>query len=240
MGVELRVPLAAGLVAELGDHQVLRVLDVGLPSHLLASLGALLGGGDGTRHRPVVRLDEAGIPAHERLKGHALRRREGEVDADAALCILPRRGAARVPGRGHVAGEELTEALAVHRPGESKRLGSPALPGRRLALPGVVVIGAVLVVARRAAHVLAREDLVAQHGALARPPRLATATSPARAVRPPSGRRLSLKPTATVVMADHTSQPRTTCIGLQLYASTKSASTPLASDRARQGHVYGQ
>jgi hypothetical protein len=126
MGVELRVLLPARLVAELRHHQVPRVLHVALAIHLLASLGALLGGGDGSRDRTVVRLDEAGVPTHERLEGHALRRREGEVDADAVLRVQPRRGAARVTVRGDVAGEELTEAPAVHRPREPEILGSPA------------------------------------------------------------------------------------------------------------------
>jgi hypothetical protein len=61
------------------------------PFDLLARLGSLLRDVEGARDRSVVRLDNRAIPTYERLERHALGRREGKVDADAVLRIMPRR-----------------------------------------------------------------------------------------------------------------------------------------------------
>src|SRR3954468_966610 len=122
MGVQLRVLLATRLVPELGDDKVLRVLDTALPLRLLAGLGALLGRGEGERHGAVVGLDDARVAADERLERDTLRRREGEIDADAILGIgAPRAPTARTTGR-HVAGQELPEPFRVDRTVEPERL----------------------------------------------------------------------------------------------------------------------
>ena len=117
MGMELRVEIAAGVVAEGGGHQAV-TLDAGafasgrIPTPGLQQLP--LDEVEGGRHRLVMGADDPGRGlrgrVNQRLQRDRLRGREGDVET-GAMFVFAVAQAAEAGGRaGDASGEDFLEA----------------------------------------------------------------------------------------------------------------------------------
>ena len=155
MGVELRIEIARGVVAEGGGDDLLISRPHHLPRHgiLHPGLGDVFFDPRERRlHCPVMRLDDAGVAADQGRERHRLRRGEGEIAAGTVedfpvLAPAPELGARTVR---HLAFEDLPEDFRIDRPLEPEVLRALAEPAAGGAVLGIVlrVVAVALVVAR--------------------------------------------------------------------------------------------
>ena len=155
MGVERRVEVARGVVAEGGDDGLLvagahhaaglRILHAGLGDVPLEP-------GEGARDGPVVGVHDAGIAADQADERDRFGGREGEVAARPVryLAVFPD-APETLPGPvGHMAFEHGAEDLGLDRAFEAELGRAAAGPGAGVAVLGIVlrVVAVALVVAR--------------------------------------------------------------------------------------------
>lgn len=165
MGVELRILLPAGLVPPLGDGEVAGDFGLAAACDLGARLGPLLGVLKGPRDGQVMCRNDPFVAAKESLDRHALRRREGEIDAEPLLAVVPIAGGPSIDSERDTTVQHHPEIPRIDRARQLQDLGRPALPGTGLTLLGIVVVDAVLVVARKLGTVLPGENRGGQHRA---------------------------------------------------------------------------
>ena len=137
MGVELRVEVARGVVAEGGGHHLLPAL-----AHHLAGLRVLephldrvaLDPGKGRLDRPVVGVDDVSVAADQRRERHGFGGREGDIAAGTVdEFAVPVPAPELAPGAvRHLALEHGPGDIRIDGAFEAERARAPAEPAARL------------------------------------------------------------------------------------------------------------